>query len=162
MMGAGLGRQLGRCDGDNAPGMLVSDCLDTFANTCSDVCNDSELYGKILSAYNHLWDLIEANSAQLSSEVWSWNYNDGYQATPLGTFVPTESNIRQLWSLTFLAIKRQTFGPGVNSTGGNGIGRNGTSGNGTRGGPTQFEGVAPRNTVGALLAVLTAAAWLFL
>lgn len=162
MMGAGLGRQLGRCDGDNAPGMLVSDCLDTFTNTCSDVCNDSELYGKILSAYNHLWDLIEANSAQLSSEVWSWNYNDGYQATPLGTFVPTESNIRQLWSLTFLAIKRQTFGPGVNSTGENGIGRNGTSGNGTRGGPTQFEGVAPRNTVGALLAVLTAAAWLFL
>jgi hypothetical protein len=90
------------------------------------------LYQKVLSAYDHLWDLIEANSGQLSSEVWSWNYNDGYKATPLGTFVPTESNIRQLWSLTFLAIRRKTFG-----TSGDG-----SSGNDTRGVPAQFEGAA--------------------
>ncbi|KAJ4330686.1 hypothetical protein N0V87_009796 [Didymella glomerata] len=116
MMGAGLGRQLGRCDNDDVP----------------DFCKDKMLYQKVLSAYDHLWDLIEANSGQLSSEVWSWNYNDGYKATPLGTFVPTESNIRQLWSLTFLAIRRKTFG-----TSGDG-----SSGNDTRGVPAQFEGAA--------------------
>jgi hypothetical protein len=64
----------------------------------------------VLSAYSRLWDLIEDNESQLSSEVWSWNYDNGYQATPLGTFVATESNIRQLWSLTFLAVRRQDFG----------------------------------------------------
>jgi hypothetical protein len=63
----------------------------------------------VVSAYNRLWDLIESNNAQLSSEVWSWNYDNGYKATPLGTFVSTESNIRQLWSLTFLAVTRKTF-----------------------------------------------------
>lgn len=97
-----------------------------------------------MSAYDRLWDLIEANSAQLSSEVWSWNYNDGYQATPLGTFVPTESNIRQLWSLTFLAIKREAF----NTSG------NGTGGNGTHDGPPQFEGAASQNSVSALLVAM--------
>ncbi|KAF9690782.1 hypothetical protein EKO04_011053 [Ascochyta lentis] len=93
MMGAGLGRQLGRCASDDVP----------------DFCNDADLYNKILSAYNRLWDLIEANSAQLSSEVWSWNYDNGFKATPLGSIVSTESNIRQLWSLTFLAVKRESF-----------------------------------------------------
>lgn len=75
----------------------------------TDFCNDAALYSKIISAYNRLWDLIESNTAQLNSEVWSWNYNNGYKATPLGTFVSTESNVRQLWSLTFLAIRRETF-----------------------------------------------------
>lgn len=79
------------------------------ANKVTDFCNDSALYGKVLTAYNRLWDLIESNTAQLSSEVWSWNYDNGYKATPLGTFVSTESNIRQLWSLTFLANTRETF-----------------------------------------------------
>lgn len=120
-----------------------------------DFCADSELHQKILSAYNRLWDLIEANTAQLSSEVWSWNYNNGYvyQATPLGTFVPTESNIRQLWSLTFLAVKRMTFG-----TGGNGTGGNSTDG----GSPPQFEGAATKHGIGVLPAALAAAAWLLL
>ncbi|KAJ8108347.1 hypothetical protein OPT61_g8238 [Boeremia exigua] len=93
MMGAGLARQLGRCSGEGVP----------------DFCSDEALYSKVLSAYNRLWDIIEANESQLSSEVWSWNYDNGFQATPLGTFVPTESNIRQLWSLTFLAVGRQNF-----------------------------------------------------
>jgi hypothetical protein len=76
-----------------------------------DFCNDSQLYGKVLSAYNGLWDTIDANRAQLSHEVWSWSYNGGqYQSVPLGAITSTESNIRQLWSLTFLAVKREKFG----------------------------------------------------
>ncbi|KAH8170089.1 carbohydrate binding domain-containing protein [Sarocladium implicatum] len=97
MMAAGLERQLGRCDGDSAP----------------DFCSDKDIHSKVIKAYNHLWDIIEANSSQLSSEVWSWKYEDGkFKAVPLGELPPppgqspTESNIRQLWSLTFLAVKR--------------------------------------------------------
>ncbi|KAL5113366.1 hypothetical protein ACEQ8H_008759 [Pleosporales sp. CAS-2024a] len=95
MMAAGLGRQLGRCSTDDVP----------------DFCSDSQLYNKVVSAYSSLWDTIDANRAQLSSEVWSWSYNGGqYQAVSLGAITSTESNIRQLWSLTFLAVHRESFG----------------------------------------------------
>jgi hypothetical protein len=114
MMAAGLERQLDRCSSGSIP----------------DFCNDSSLYAKAKSAYNHLWDLIEANSSQLSQEVWSWIYQDGgFKLTPLGALPPpqgqsptgkfilcsgsrddadsdVESDIRQLWSLTFLAVTR--------------------------------------------------------
>ncbi|KAH7371704.1 hypothetical protein BKA66DRAFT_551495 [Pyrenochaeta sp. MPI-SDFR-AT-0127] len=93
MMGAGLSRQLGRCGSNDAP----------------DFCNDSTLRGKILSAYNRLWDIIEANQSQLSHEVWSWRYDNGFKVTQLGDITSTESNVRQLWSLTFLAVHREDF-----------------------------------------------------
>lgn len=93
MMGAGLSRQLGRCTSSDVP----------------DFCNDSTLRSKVLSAYNRLWDIIEANQSQLSSEVWSWRYDNGFKITPLGDLTSTESNIRQLWSLTFLAVHREDF-----------------------------------------------------
>ncbi|KAH6875035.1 hypothetical protein BKA58DRAFT_427756 [Alternaria rosae] len=94
MMGAGLARQLGRCDKDDVP----------------DFCANSAIHGKVLSAYNSLWDTIDANRGQLSHEVWSWKYDNGYQVEQLGSLTSTESNIRQLWSLTFLAVKRESFG----------------------------------------------------
>jgi hypothetical protein len=73
MMAAGLERQLDRCNSESIP----------------DFCDDGTLHSKVLAAYNHLWDLIEANSAQLSSEVWSWVYQDGgFQVTPLGALPP--------------------------------------------------------------------------
>jgi hypothetical protein len=102
MMAAGLERQLSRCTsaGDAVP----------------DFCADNDggaLRSKVVAAYNHLWDLIEANEPTLSSEVWSWRYENGkFVTTPLGSLPPppgvspTESDIRQLWSLTFLAVKR--------------------------------------------------------
>jgi hypothetical protein len=97
MLGAGLERQLERCSSSSVP----------------DFCHDDALHTKVKNAYNHLWDLIEANNAQLSSEVWSWTWtNNGFQVTPLGALPPppgnnpTESDIRQLWSLTFLAVTR--------------------------------------------------------
>jgi hypothetical protein len=44
--------------------------------------------------------------------VWTWTYSDdgGFQFEPLGALTGTESNIRQLWSLTFLAVHREEFG----------------------------------------------------
>lgn len=98
MMAAGLERQLGRCnDSSEAPAF----------------CSNVSVYGNAKAAYNHLWDLIEANEANLSTEVWSWRYVDddlvfaqfGALAPPPGQS-PTESDIRQLWSLTFLAVTR--------------------------------------------------------
>ena len=93
MMGAGLSRQLGRCSSNDTP----------------DFCKDSTLHNKILSAYNRLWDMIDANRAQLSSEVWSWHYDSGYKVIPLGDLTSTESDVRQLWSLAFLAVHRGNF-----------------------------------------------------
>ncbi|KAK5125309.1 hypothetical protein LTR85_000418 [Meristemomyces frigidus] len=97
MMAAGFQRQLGRCSGGEAP----------------DFCSDSTVYTNVLAAYNHLWDVIEANAPNLSTEVWSWRYlNDEFSFVPLGSLPPppglspTESDIRQLWSLTFLAVGR--------------------------------------------------------
>lgn len=93
MMGAGLSRQLGRCSSSCAP----------------DFCNDATLHAKVVAAYNHLWDLIEKNQVQLEQEVWSWTYDNGYKVTQLEELTSTESDIRQLWSLTFLAVHRESF-----------------------------------------------------
>ncbi|ERF72056.1 hypothetical protein EPUS_04974 [Endocarpon pusillum Z07020] len=98
MIARGLETQLARCNDDKAPAF----------------CADSKVYGNVKLAYNTLWDNLEANRETLSQEVWSWRYMDNdFQFTPLGSLPPppgvgggTESNIRQLWSLTFLAVKR--------------------------------------------------------
>lgn len=92
-------------------------------------CSDKSVHGALKQAYNHLWDVIDNNEDQLQSEVWSWTYSSanitkrsstnetdqGYKLTPLGALPPppgvsgaTESNIRQTWSLTFLALQRNT------------------------------------------------------
>ncbi|KAI1505030.1 hypothetical protein F5X99DRAFT_301367 [Biscogniauxia marginata] len=96
MMAAGLERQLGRCNDEQLA-----------------FCADNELYGRVVEAYSHLWDLINQNRDHLSSEVWSWIPKDGgFQYTPLGALPspkgqgPVESDIRQLWSLAFLAVKK--------------------------------------------------------
>jgi hypothetical protein len=75
------------------------------ANVTLDFCYDEALHGKIMSAYNRLWDVIDANRDQLSHEVWTWKYEDGFRVEQLGALTNTESNIRQLWSLTFLAVR---------------------------------------------------------
>ncbi|KPI38012.1 uncharacterized protein AB675_3125 [Cyphellophora attinorum] len=109
MMAEGFNRQLSRCN--------------STLETAPDWCNNTSVFGNVVNAYNNLWDVIEANEAQLQSEVWSWTYDNsteassngttGYTVTPLGALPPppgvsggTESNVRQLWSLTFLAVKR--------------------------------------------------------
>lgn len=108
MMAKGLERQLARCSNST-----------TAASNSSSApawCGVSSVYNNVVLAYNVLWDSIEANSAQLQGEVWSWTYNNDtatFTTTPLGVLPPppgvsagTESDIRQLWSLTFLAVTR--------------------------------------------------------
>ena len=97
MMAKGLENQLLRCSESEPP---------LF-------CGDDSVRSNVLVAYNKLWDVIEANSEHLSEEVWSWRYEDGgFQFVELGDLPPppgtspTESDIRQLWSLTFLAVTR--------------------------------------------------------
>ena len=73
MMVRGLELQLDRCNGADPP----------------DFCTDTVVHGNVLMAYNTLWDTIEANSVNLSTEVWSWIYdNGGFQFTPLGALPP--------------------------------------------------------------------------
>jgi hypothetical protein len=94
MMAAGLEKQLLLCQ--DADGGRPAWC-------------DGEVYGKVVEAYNVLWDVIEDNKGSLSSEVWSWTWNEGegkFETTPLGAFSSTESDVVQLWSLTFLAVTR--------------------------------------------------------
>ncbi|KAF7183731.1 hypothetical protein CNMCM7691_004081 [Aspergillus felis] len=105
MMAKGLERQLGRCNASDQ-------------NARPDFCADNAVYNNLRTAYNTLWDGIEANKALLSEEVWSFVYSDGkFTPAPLGNISPppgvsaqTESDIVQLWSLTFLAVTRnETF-----------------------------------------------------
>lgn len=117
MMARGLERQLGRCnvttDGGGGGGGATKNSTSTSPPPAW--CGMSNVYGNVRKAYNVLWDSIEANSAQLQGEVWSWTYSNatGFVTTPLGALPPppgvssgTESDVRQLWSLTFLAVKR--------------------------------------------------------
>jgi hypothetical protein len=97
MMARGLELQLARCSLSSVP----------------EFCADQSVYENLKDAYNILWDSIEANEQHLSTEVWSWTYADGtFTYTDLGALPPppgnnpTESDIVQLWSLTFLAVKR--------------------------------------------------------
>lgn len=84
----------------------------------------SDFYNKVIDqvkrAYTKMWDLIEANREHLSAEVWSWRWDEkakggkgdfayvplSHLPTPDGAG-QTESNARQLWSLTFLALQRR-------------------------------------------------------
>ena len=85
-MASGLEKQLGRCNSSDIP----------------EFCNDASVYNNVVSAYNNLWNSIEANSNLLRTEVWSWVYDNGFQYTPLGDIpapggVPqTESDIVQV------------------------------------------------------------------
>jgi len=97
MMSRGLELQLSRCNSSSVPAF----------------CSNTAVYSNVKTAYNMLWDKIEANSAHLSTEVWSWTYADGkFSYIDLGALPPppgsspTESDIVQLWSLTFLAVTR--------------------------------------------------------
>ncbi|RSL68959.1 hypothetical protein CEP54_002606 [Fusarium duplospermum] len=104
LMAKGLERQLQRCLACHAK---RAPCLIRHVPA---FCRDEGVYNALRSAYNHLWDIIEANSDQLQSEVWSWTYGkEGYKFSPLGALTSgTEGNIRQLWSFSFLAVKRDS------------------------------------------------------
>lgn len=99
MMARGLELQLSRCSSSLIP----------------DFCNDTSVYNNVKNAYNALWDVMQENEDVLSNEVWSWTYDQAderFRYIDLGQLPPppgnnpTESNAVQLWSLTFLAVKR--------------------------------------------------------
>ena len=97
----GLEKKLGRCS------------TGVFA-TKQEFCIDAVVYQNVKGAYNALWNTLEKSKDYLSDEVWSWRYIDReFVHTPLGSMPPppgvsgsVESDIIQLWSLTFLALKR--------------------------------------------------------
>ncbi len=112
MMAKGLELQLSRCNSSSPT---------TNATSIPNFCSDTIVHTNIVAAYNTLWDSIEANTEHLSTEVWSWTYdgsgNGGrgeFNYIDLGALPPppgtgsTESDIVQLWSLTFLAVVRNT------------------------------------------------------
>jgi hypothetical protein len=88
MMASGLEKQLSRC--------INSGTQPAF-------CNNTDVYNNVKQAYNNLWDVIEANSNLLRTEVWSWVYNNGFKYTPLGALpapdgsAQTESDIVQVY-----------------------------------------------------------------
>ena len=93
MMARGLEMQLGRCSGANRP---------AFCSEAAVLCNVQRAYAK-------LWDSIDANREHLNNELWSWRYANGkFEFLDLGALSSTGSNIVQLWSLTFLAVTRDT------------------------------------------------------
>lgn len=91
MMAKGLELQLSRCSSTSPPEFCALD-----------------VYGNVKEAYNVLWDSIENNAEHLSTEVWSWTYEDGrFKYVDIGALAGgTESDVVQLWSLTILAVKR--------------------------------------------------------
>ncbi|KAJ5746359.1 hypothetical protein N7520_011541, partial [Penicillium odoratum] len=74
MMAKGLELQLGRCQ-------VFANFSSAARNVRRDVvpefCTDDYVYGNVKAAYNALWDSIERNKDQLSTEMWSWVYRDG-------------------------------------------------------------------------------------
>ncbi|KAF3393900.1 hypothetical protein F1880_005226 [Penicillium rolfsii] len=116
MMAKGLEMQLGRCELTSNFSVSSVHRREKEQSPVVPIpafCGDDSVYGNVKAAYNELWDVIEQNESQLSGEVWSWVYRDGgFQVTPLGVLPApgggsqTESDIRQLWSLVFLAVTR--------------------------------------------------------
>ena len=113
MMAKGLELQLARCTAPASAGNPSTAPTKNLQKIPS-FCGNKAVYNNVKKAYNTIWDLIDANPAEQSQEVWSWTYKNGqYQVADLGTLIPppgvgaqTESDIRQLWSLTFLAVTR--------------------------------------------------------
>ncbi|KAH8658510.1 hypothetical protein BX600DRAFT_439672 [Xylariales sp. PMI_506] len=71
-------------------------------------CRDESVMANIKTAYNLLWDSIQESSSHSTNELWSWKYeNDTFQFEDYSQAAPGgEGDAIQLWSLTFLAVKR--------------------------------------------------------
>lgn len=94
MMAKGLELQMNRCGSSAVPAF----------------CADSSVFDNVKTAYNVLWDSIEANTQYLSSEVWSWIYRNGhFDVVPLGA-ISTQTGKFLLLSFGYLlCIRLLTF-----------------------------------------------------
>lgn len=61
MMAKGLEQKLNSCDVEGRRAF----------------CEDQTVYENVKAAYNHLWDIIEANTMHLTTELWAWEYIQG-------------------------------------------------------------------------------------
>ncbi len=86
--GKGISRNGNGVSSQNGKGAgTVLDGVRTVA--VPNFCRDGNVLPKVKKAYNRLWDVLDANSEILSSEVWSWEYESGkYNVRPLGSFPP--------------------------------------------------------------------------
>jgi hypothetical protein len=94
MMAKGLEQQLGRCGSTQKNNNTVVD------DAVPEFCHIPSVYNNVKQAYNLLWDSIEANTAQLSQEVWSWVYNGNsangsFEVMPLGVMPPPPGSSSQ-------------------------------------------------------------------
>lgn len=86
MMAKGLELQMGRCE--VTANFSVSSAKKRVVAT-PDFCTDDSIFDNVKAAYNALWDSIELNNDQLSTEMWSWVYSDGkFQVTQLVDLPP--------------------------------------------------------------------------
>lgn len=85
MMAKGLEQQLGRCPTTTTTSSRQDGCPNG-KDSAPQFCADPTVFNNVKTAYNLLWDSIEANPQQLSQEVWSWGYNasnDTFEVVPL-------------------------------------------------------------------------------
>jgi hypothetical protein len=128
MMAGGLERQLGRCgEGGGEEEQQPGWCNDTgvyenvkraYNNLWDGIeANEAQLQGEVWSwtFQNGTGNGTEGSASGGSGGNGTLDFGGEYTVTPLGSLPPppgvsgsTESNIRQLWSLTFLAVKRNT------------------------------------------------------
>lgn len=89
MMAKGLELQMGRCEVTTNFSMMKKSGGKGMAKAKAkaavpDFCTDDSIFENVKAAYNELWDSIEKNSDQLSTEMWSWVYQNGtYKVTQL-------------------------------------------------------------------------------
>ncbi|KAJ5526938.1 hypothetical protein N7513_011097 [Penicillium frequentans] len=86
MMAKGLELQMGRCE--VTANFSISSAKKRVVAT-PDFCTDDSIFDNVKAAYNALWDSIELNNDQLSTEMWSWVYSNGkFQVTQLVDLPP--------------------------------------------------------------------------
>lgn len=85
MMAKGLELQMGRCEATaNLSTSSTSASTSGKGDVAPEFCTDASIFNNVKAAYNALWDSIEENSDQLSTEMWSWVFENGtFQVTQL-------------------------------------------------------------------------------
>ncbi|KAJ6005592.1 hypothetical protein N7451_003536 [Penicillium sp. IBT 35674x] len=86
MMAKGLELQMGRCE---VTANFSVPSAKKRVVPVPDFCTDNSIFDNVKAAYNALWDSIELNNDQLSTEMWSWVYSNGkFQVTQLVDLPP--------------------------------------------------------------------------
>lgn len=99
MMAKGLELQMGRCE---VTANFSAPSAKKRVVAVPDFCTDDSIFDNVKAAYNALWDSIQLNDDQLSTEVWSWVYSNGrFQVTQLVDLPPPPGLSGQTGKLGF-------------------------------------------------------------